>query len=182
MGRSHLTATAQTREEILLAANAEVPLTARVNQPTNFAMISITNLPFLLGLSPLLAQDASESTPLPPTFSPVFMIVWLLVVVLLIAAMWKVFVKAGQPGWASLIPIYNAYILCKIAGRPGWWLLLLLIPFVNFIIAIIICIDVAKNFGKGVGFGLGLAFLGIIFFPILGFGSAAYQGAPRATI
>jgi hypothetical protein len=90
--------------------------------------------------------------------------------------MWKVFTKAGQPGWASLIPIYNIYIWCKIVGRPGWWIILMLIPFVNFIILIILSIDMAKSFGKGVGFGLGLAFLGFIFLPVLGFGSAQYQG------
>ena len=94
----------------------------------------------------------------------------------LIVAMWKVFTKAGQPGWASIIPIYNIYVWCKIVGRPWWWILLMLIPLVNFIICIILCIDLAKSFGKGVGFGIGLALLGIIFFPILGFGSAQYQG------
>ena len=108
--------------------------------------------------------------------SPVSIIFGLLVALLLIVAMWKVFTKAGQPGWASIIPIYNLYIWCKIVGRPWWWILLMLIPFVNFIICIILCIDLAKSFGKGVGFGIGLALLGIIFFPILGFGSAQYQG------
>ena len=91
--------------------------------------------------------------------------------------MWKVFTKAGQPGWATMIPIYNVYVLLKIAGRSGWWLLLMFIPFVNFIIIIRSCIAMAEKFGKGAGFGLGLAFLGFIFFPILGFGSARYQGA-----
>src|SRR5882757_2667865 len=108
--------------------------------------------------------------------SPVSVIFGLLVALVLIVAMWKVFTKAGQPGWASIIPIYNLYIWCKIVGRPWWWILLMLIPFVNFIICIILCIDLAKSFGKGVGFGIGLALLGIIFFPILGFGSAQYQG------
>lgn len=108
--------------------------------------------------------------------SPVSTIVGLLIALLVIVAMWKVFTKAGQPGWASIIPIYNLYIWCKIVGRPWWWILLMLIPFVNFIVAIILCIDLAKSFGKGVGFGLGIAFLGIIFLPILGFGSAQYQG------
>jgi len=106
-------------------------------------------------------------------------VIELAVAVLVIAGIWKVFTKAGHPGWAALIPIYNVYILCKIAGRPGWWLILFLIPFVNFIIAIIVCIDVAKNFGKGAGFGIGLAFLGFIFYPILGFGDAQYVGAPQ---
>jgi uncharacterized protein DUF5684 len=102
--------------------------------------------------------------------------VGLLIAVIMIAAMWKTFTKAGQPGWASLIPIYNIYILCKIVGRPAWWIILLLIPFVIFIIGIILCVDLAKSFGQGVGFGLGLVFLSFIFYPILGFGSAQYQG------
>src|SRR5436853_7723597 len=89
------------------------------------------------------------------------MIVGLLIALLLIVAMWKVFTKAGQPGWASIIPIYNLYVWCKIVGRPWWWILLMLIPFVNFIILIILCIDMAKSFGKGAGFGIGLALLGI---------------------
>jgi Family of unknown function (DUF5684) len=108
--------------------------------------------------------------------SPFATIIALLVALVLIVAMWKVFTKAGQPGWASIIPIYNLYIWCKIVGRPGWWILLMLIPFVNFIICIILCIDLAKSFGKGAGFGIGLALLGVIFLPILGFGSAQYQG------
>ena len=91
---------------------------------------------------------------------------------------WKVFTKAGQPGWASIIPIVNLYFLCKVAGRPGWWLILLLICFP--VLWIIICLDVAKRFGKSVGFAIGLMLLGIIFYPILGFGSAQYQGAPAA--
>jgi len=113
--------------------------------------------------------------------SPVSTIIAVLIALLLIVAMWKVFTKAGQPGWASIIPIYNLYIWCKIVGRPWWWIILMLIPFVNFIICIILCIDLAKSFGKGVGFGLGLALLGIIFFPILGFGSAQYQGPSAGT-
>jgi hypothetical protein len=122
----------------------------------------------------LFAQVDYSTQGEPP--SPVAMIFGLLVALVIIVAMWKVFTKAGQPGWASIIPIYNLYIWCKIVGRPWWWILLMLIPFVNFIICIILCIDLAKSFGKGVGFGLGLALLGIIFFPILGFGSAQYQG------
>ena len=103
-------------------------------------------------------------------------LVWLVVVVIMVAAFWKIFVKAGQPGWAAIIPIYNAIVVLKIVGRPLWWLLLMLIPFVNFIILIILNIDLAKSFGKGAGFGIGLTLLGVIFAPILGFGSAQYQG------
>jgi hypothetical protein len=122
----------------------------------------------------LLAQVEYSTEGKPP--SPLSMIVGLLIALLLIVAMWKVFTKAGQPGWASIIPIYNLYIWCKIVGRPGWWVILMLIPFVNIIVGIILCIDMAKSFGKGAGFGIGLALLGVIFIPILGFGSAQYQG------
>ena len=104
---------------------------------------------------------------------------WLAIVVGVIAGVWKVFVKAGQPGWACLVPIYNAYILTVIAGRPWWWLLLLLVPIVGMVVAIILCIDVAKNFGNGAGFGVGLALLGFVFFPILGFGDATYKPVSR---
>jgi hypothetical protein len=107
---------------------------------------------------------------------PVFWICWLAFTILMIAAWWKIFSKAGQPGWAAIVPIYNWIVWCKIVGRPWWWILLLLIPFVNLIILIILMIDLAKSFGKGVGFGIGLILLAVIFFPILGFGSAQYQG------
>lgn len=136
----------------------------------------------LLPMSTLLAQTSDFEAQTQTAPSPVFIVVWLAVAVLMIAAMWKVFTKAGQPGWASLIPIYNIYIMCKIAGRPGWWVLLMFIPLVNIIIAIILLIDISKSFGMGVGFGLGLIFLGIIFWPILGFGSATYQGAAAAKV
>jgi len=121
----------------------------------------------------LLAQVEYSTEGKPP--SPLSIIFGLIIALLLIVAMWKVFTKAGQPGWASIIPIYNLYIWCKIVGRPGWWILLMLIPFVNIIVGIILCIDMAKSFGKGAGFGIGLALLGVIFIPILGFGSAQYQ-------
>lgn len=95
--------------------------------------------------------------------------------IVVIAGVWKTFEKAGKPGWGAIIPIYNVILLLEIAGRPIWWILLMFIPLVNVIVAIIVCMDVAKNFGKGAGFGLGLAFLGFIFYPILGFGDAQYQ-------
>jgi len=105
---------------------------------------------------------------------PVFWICEAVFIVFMIVAWWKIFSKAGQPGWVAIIPIYNLIVWCKIVGRPAWWVLLLLICFPIFLI--ILSIDLAKSFGKGAGFGLGIAFLGIIFLPILGFGSAQYQG------
>jgi len=92
-----------------------------------------------------------------------------------IAGLWMIFKKAGHPGWASIIPIYNIYIITKIAGKEWWWLLLLLIPFVQFVIGIILYIAMSKKFGKGAGFGVGLYFLPFIFAPILGFGDAEYK-------
>ena len=105
-------------------------------------------------------------------------LITLALTIALIASFWKVFEKAGHPGWAAIIPFYNAYILLQIANREIWWLLLFFIPIVSFIVAIVVSIDVAKSFGKGTGFGLGLAFLPFIFYPILGFGPDRYQGAP----
>ena len=105
-------------------------------------------------------------------------LLYLGLIVLVIAGFWKVFVKAGHPGWAAIVPIYNVYILLQIAGKPTWWLILFFIPFVNFIIAILVSIEVAKAFGKSTGFGVGLALLGFIFYPILGFGDAQYQNTP----
>jgi len=108
-------------------------------------------------------------------------LVWIIAVIALYAiAYWKIFTKAGQPGWASLIPFYNVYIILKIVGREGWWLILYFIPIVSFVIQIIVAIDLAKSFGKGAGFGIGLAFLPFIFGPILGFGDASYQGPAAA--
>jgi Family of unknown function (DUF5684) len=105
-------------------------------------------------------------------------LVWVAVLVLMLAGLWKIFVKAGEPGWAAIIPIYNLVVMLKIVGRPTWWLVLFLIPFVNLIMMFVIAFDTAKVFGKGAGFALGMIFLSPIFYPILGFGSAKYQGAP----
>ncbi len=102
------------------------------------------------------------------------------VTIFVIAGVWKTFAKAGQPGWAAIIPIYNIVVMLQITGRPIWWLALFFIPIVNWVVAIIIPIDIAKSFGKDVLFGLGLAFFGFIFYPILGFGSATYRGPSAA--
>ncbi|WP_147868253.1 DUF5684 domain-containing protein [Stieleria maiorica] len=104
------------------------------------------------------------------------LVIQLAILVVVIAGLWKTFEKAGKPGWGAIIPIYNIILLLQIAGRPIWWIVLFFIPLVNLILAIIVSIDVAKNFGKGVGYGIGLAFLGFIFYPMLGFGDAKYQG------
>ncbi len=108
-------------------------------------------------------------------------IISLILCLVIVVSFWKLFTKAGQPGWAAIIPIFNLYILCKIGGRPGWWVILMFIPLVNFIIWIVLSIDVAKKFGKGAGFGVGIAFLSFIFVPILAFGDARYEGTTPAS-
>ncbi len=104
--------------------------------------------------------------------STIFMLV---VALFFIVTFWKIYVKAGLPGWGVLIPIYNTILFLKMAGKPWWWIFLLFIPIVGFIVAIIAIIAFAHNFGKSTGFGIGLLFLGLIFYPILAFGKAEYK-------
>ena len=108
-------------------------------------------------------------------FGGAFFLVFLLVFVIVAAGMWKMFEKAGEPGWAALVPIYNLVVLVKIAGKEMWWVVLMLLPCVNFVAAVMICIDIARKFGKDTVYGVGLAFLPFIFFPMLGFGPAQYN-------
>ncbi len=100
----------------------------------------------------------------------------LAILVLMIAAGWKIYEKAGQPGWAAIIPIYNIIVLLKIVGKPLWWLILFIIPVVNIIFLVWTLNMLSKSFGKDEGFTVGLALLGIVFYPILGFGEARYLG------
>jgi hypothetical protein len=93
---------------------------------------------------------------------------------------WRLFEKADKAGWKVVIPIYNLVVACRIAGRPAWWVLLFLIPVVNLLPAVLLPIDIAKSFGKGTGFGIGLILLGFIFYPVLALGDAEYQGPAAA--
>ena len=111
-----------------------------------------------------------------------FLLVVLAVIVFYVVAYGRVFAKAGEPGWGALIPLYNLYLYCRVAGRPEWWVILFFIPFVNVVIALILAQDLARSFAKSPGFGLGLWLLSFIFVPVLAFGSAEYVRvpAPRA--
>jgi hypothetical protein len=100
----------------------------------------------------------------------------IMVTVIEVVGAWFMFEKAGEPGWAAIIPIYNYLIAIKIAGKQWWYLLLMLIPLVNLVVYIIVLNGLAKNFGKGTGFTVGLFFFRFIFIPILGFGNAVYSG------
>lgn len=98
----------------------------------------------------------------------------LALVIFMIACMWRIYSKAGKPGWAAIVPIYNYVVLLEIVKKPIWWIILMLIPIVNFIIIIIIMVELAKAYGKEGGFAAGLILLPIVFFPILAFGDAKY--------
>ncbi len=106
----------------------------------------------------------------------VIIVIYLAIIVLMIASMWTIFSKAGKPGWASIVPIYNLIVLLEIVGKPWWWLLLMFIPIVNIVILIIVFHNLSLSFGKGGGFTVGLILLGFIFLPILAFGDAEYVG------
>lgn len=102
--------------------------------------------------------------------SPALIVVAIALIIFYAIVGWKVYEKAGQPGWACLIPIVNYWFFAKAAGKPGWWGLLMFVPLANIVIWFILCIDLARRFRHGAGFGVGLALLGFIFFPILAFG------------
>ncbi len=119
----------------------------------------------------LLQTIENFSYPVAP-FSIGFSFVGLLYII----ALWVILRKAGRGGWEIIIPIYGAYVLLKIVGKSGWWLLLYCIPVVNIVFIVWTYNMLSKSFGKSEGFTVGLIFLGIIFFPILAFGDAVYQG------
>ena len=100
----------------------------------------------------------------------------LLFIVFPIVCLWKVFEKAGKPGWAAIVPIYNMVVFLEIVRKPLWWIILLFIPLVNIVISFIVSMALGELFGKGKGFGVGLILLPFVFFPILAFGDAKYQG------
>lgn len=97
----------------------------------------------------------------------------------MIASLWKIFEKAGQPGWAAIISFYNLYILLKIVDRPVWWIVLVFIPVVNVVVSIILTLELVRAFGKDGSFGILAIFLPFIAYPILGFGDARYVGPSK---
>ena len=103
------------------------------------------------------------------------LMVSLVLAVLVLAGMWQIFEKAGEAGWKCLIPIYNLYILLKICSKDWWWLLMFLIPVVNLVFIIMLYNALAKSFGHGGGYTVGLLFLPFIFVPMLGFGKDKYK-------
>ena len=105
-----------------------------------------------------------------------FILVYFGIIIVSIAGVWCTFSKAGQPGWAAIVPIYNVVVMIQIAGKPLWWIVLFLIPFVNIVIMILVLLALAERFGKSALFAIGMIFLPFIFWPILGLGDAKYLG------
>ena len=134
----------------------------------------------MVGLLAQTTQMTTEEASGLMAFLGAYFLVLMIMVVVLVIAMWKIFKKAGKPGWAAIVPIYNIIVLLEVVGRPLWWIILLIIPFVNIIVGIIVILDLAKSFGKTVGFAIGMFLLPFIFYPILGFGSATYMGPAGA--
>lgn len=109
-------------------------------------------------------------------FSFIILALMLGVTVAIVAALWKVFAKAGKPGWACLIPIYNVIVLLQIIGRPWWYVIFLFIPGANIVLGVILAFGTARSFGQGWPFAIGIVLLPFVFIPILGFGGARYIG------
>jgi hypothetical protein len=120
--------------------------------------------------------DAQAAVAAMAGVSILFGVMFFLVIIPLIAGMWKIFVKAGRPGWHSIIPFYNTTVLLNIVGKPEWWFLFMFLPLINSIVGIIMLIELAKSFGKSTGFTLALIFLTPIAILMLGFGGAKYVG------
>ncbi len=130
----------------------------------------------MLSLFADLATDPTTTTAVSQS-SPMLLIIDLVLIVLAVAAMWRIFEKAGEAGWMSIVPIFNTIVLLKIAGKEWWWVLLLFIPLVNIVVILLVALALAKSFGKSSVFGVvALFFFSIIGYLILGFGSASYIG------
>ncbi len=117
-------------------------------------------------------QSGSSADPTGALIGSVFSIV---VPIFMIVAMWKLIAKAGRPGWASIVPIYNFVVMMQITGKSAWWILGMFVPFLNLYVYCRMMVNMAQVFGRGVGFGIGNIFLPFIFLPILAFGGATYQ-------
>jgi hypothetical protein len=127
-------------------------------------------------MSGLVAQYSNTSSGMGAGAGIAFLLVVLVVYLFYGYCLGRIFQKAGRPLWEGFVPIYNYYVTLKIIGRPGWWLILYIIPIVNIVITVLVYYDLSRSFGKGVGFTLGLFFLWFIFLPILAFSDAGYVG------
>gem|GEM_PF-331932 len=145
--------------------------------------MNILNLPLLVAQTDQYNMSPEDVGIIALLFGA-FLIPFLILIAIWVIANWKIFEKAGQPGWAAIIPIYSWIVMLDVQGRPKWWVIWYLIPFVNYVSALVMfiiqCLDYAKRFGKDGGFVAGLILLNPIFLLILAFGSAQYQGVSAA--
>lgn len=130
---------------------------------------------------PTLTTTTTSTGPFP---WGLFLTIWGIALVLGIitaVALWKIYAKAGKPGWAAIVPIYNTWVLFEIVGFPAWVAILQLVPFVNFVVAIMQIVayyKLVKLFGKGDGFAVATIFFPFVTLPILAFSDAQFQGSP----
>ena len=107
----------------------------------------------------------------------VFSLFYIAFAVFMIVSLWKLFTKAGKPGWAAIVPFYNLAVLLEVVGRPIWWLLLIVfVPLLNVWLVVVLYLDLAKSFGKPVSFGVLSVFFPYVTIPILAFGKSQYLG------
>lgn len=140
---------------------------------SNMDMSGMEHMDHMAMATPTPATLSSSDMQLISTIS----FVGLLVGLFLIVCLWRIFTKAGQAGWKSIIPLYNVYVLLKIVGRPGWWLLLFFIPVVNIVISLVVSIDLGKSFGKSTAYSVVLLWLlNLIGYCLLAFGNDQYIG------
>lgn len=118
-------------------------------------------------------NDSDQFAAVAGMLGTIFLIFGVLALILIVSQ-WKIYTKAGRPGWASLVPIYNIVVMLDIVKKPTWWIILLFIPLVNLVVAIMLIHNLSKAFGQGGGFTLGLLFLSPIFYPLLAFGNYSY--------
>ncbi len=131
-------------------------------------------------VSPTYTYSTPTTTSTGGGIAATWLAVSLVVAIMVLVGLWRTFQKAGRPGWAAIIPIYNIYTMVKVAGRPGWWTILYFIPFINLIVHIIVSVDVAKAFGRSDVFGIvGLWLFSFVGYLMLGFGDAKYTAPAR---
>lgn len=130
----------------------------------------------------MLAQTVETSSSGGGAGIAIAVVLWIAFIAIYVVSLWKIFTKMGQPGWSGIIPILNYVIIARLSGKQWWYGLLPLVPCIGIIFVIILLFDLAKLFGQGGGFTVGLVLLPIIFLPILAFGQYQYQGPQEKII
>lgn len=167
------------RDSAPMPSSAKAASYKAVNAPAPAAAKPVTGAPPTMAVT----MDTGSGEPMRPgtrrpgaAFGASFFLCVAAFCVLMVAAHWRLYAKAGKPGWASLVPIYNMIVYLQIAGKPLWWFFLYFVPLVNIVISFMTVFAVAEKFGKGTGFALGMIFLPFIFVPVLAFGDDPYLG------